>query len=134
VPTNPLSKVLPYLHEAALSGGASGISDGRLLDLFVNGGEDAALKALVQRHSKMVWGVCRRLLTSHHDAEDAFQATFLVLVRKASSILPREKVASWLYGVAKQTKHDRYWNIGPSKPFNPWYQPAIDATTIIFSN
>jgi RNA polymerase sigma factor (sigma-70 family) len=50
----------------------------------------------------MVWGVCRRLL-GQHDAEDAFQATFLVLVRKASSIVPRERVANWLYGVARQT-------------------------------
>ena len=50
----------------------------------------------------MVWGVCRRLL-SHHDAEDAFQATFLVLVRKAASIAPREMVGNWLYGVAHQT-------------------------------
>jgi RNA polymerase sigma factor (sigma-70 family) len=50
----------------------------------------------------MVWGVCRRLL-HHHDAEDAFQATFLVLVRKAAAIVPRERVANWLYGVAHQT-------------------------------
>jgi RNA polymerase sigma factor (sigma-70 family) len=51
----------------------------------------------------MVWGVCRRLLANHHDAEDAFQATFLVLVRKAASIVPREMVGNWLYGVANQT-------------------------------
>jgi RNA polymerase sigma factor (sigma-70 family) len=51
----------------------------------------------------MVWGVCRRVLRSHEDAEDTFQATFLVLVRKAGSIVPREMVANWLYGVAHQT-------------------------------
>src|SRR5262249_24070581 len=60
-----------------------------------------ALAALVQRHGPMVWGVCRRLLT-HHDAEDAFQATFVVLVRKAPTIAPRELVGNWLYGVAHQ--------------------------------
>lgn len=79
------------------------MTDGELLYLFLNGGDNAALAALVRRHAPMVWGVCRRLLRSHHDAEDAFQATFLVLVRKAASVKPREAVGNWLYGVAHQT-------------------------------
>ena len=60
------------------------------------------MTALVHRHGPMVWGVCRRLL-GHHDAEDAFQATFIVLVRKAGTVAPRELVGNWLYGVAHQT-------------------------------
>jgi RNA polymerase sigma factor (sigma-70 family) len=80
----------------------AGLRDGELLGHFVERHDEAALAALVNRHGRMVWGVCRRLL-GHHDAEDAFQATFLVLVRKASSIVPREMVGNWLYGVAHQT-------------------------------
>ncbi|MGE3807530.1 MAG: RNA polymerase sigma factor [Gemmataceae bacterium] len=79
------------------------MTDGELLTLFLDGRDQASLAALVQRHAAMVWGVCCRLLRSHHDAEDAFQATFLVLVRKAASVKPREAVGNWLYGVAYQT-------------------------------
>ena len=70
---------------------------------YVDRGEAAALSALVHRHGPMVWGVCRRILADYHDAEDAFQATFLVFVRRAESIAPRELLANWLYGVAHQT-------------------------------
>jgi RNA polymerase sigma factor (sigma-70 family) len=78
-------------------------TDGQLLERYVRAREEAAFAALVRRHGPMVWGVCRRVLLGHQDAEDAFQATFLVLVRKAASIVPREMVANWLYGVAHQT-------------------------------
>src|SRR5437588_2736067 len=78
-------------------------ADAQLLDDYLHRRDQAALAALVWRHGPMVWGVCRRVLRSHHDAEDAFQATFLVLVRKAASIACRELLANWLYGVAHQT-------------------------------
>ena len=79
------------------------LSDGQLLDHFVERREGAAFEAIVHRHGPMVWSVCRRVLRDHHDAEDAFQATFLVLARRAASVMPREKLGNWLYGVAYQT-------------------------------
>jgi RNA polymerase sigma factor (sigma-70 family) len=95
--------ILNYLRNTALPGEGEEPTDGQLLERFVNRREAAALEVLVRRHGPMVWGVCRRLLGNHHDAEDAFQATFLVLVRKAASIGSRELLANWLYGVALQT-------------------------------
>ena len=79
------------------------LSDGQLLDRFVERREASAFEAIVERYGPLVWGVCRRVLRDHHDAEDAFQATFLVLARRAASVMPREKLGNWLYGVAFQT-------------------------------
>jgi RNA polymerase sigma factor (sigma-70 family) len=84
-------------------GKADGASDGQLLECFLTRGEDGAFAALVRRHGPMVLGVCRRVLRHAQDAEDAFQATFLVLVRRAASVAPREAVGPWLYGVAYRT-------------------------------
>jgi RNA polymerase sigma factor (sigma-70 family) len=78
-------------------------SDGALLSAFVENRDANAFEELVRRHGPMVLGVCQRLLGTWQDAEDAFQAVFLVLVRKASSISPRGLVGNWLYGVARQT-------------------------------
>src|SRR5438105_100856 len=100
--TSPMGEVLQHLRRTLLRDGAK-LTDGQLLEGFLSRREEPALAALVRRHGPMVWGVCRRVLANHHDAEDAFQATFLVLVRKAASIVPREMVANWLYGVAHQT-------------------------------
>ncbi len=84
-------------------GSISGLADGELLGRFAAGHDEAAFEALVVRHGPMVWGVCRRTLRDPNDAEDAFQATFLVLARKASSIAHREMVANWLFAVAHKT-------------------------------
>lgn len=75
-------------------------ADGALLERFVARRDEAAFSELVRRHGPMVLGVCRRVLDSAEDVEDAFQATFMVLGRKAGSIRKRESAASWLYGVA----------------------------------
>jgi RNA polymerase sigma-70 factor (ECF subfamily) len=77
-------------------------SDGELVERFLARREEAAFAALVQRHGPMVLGVCRRLL-EEHDAEDAFQATFLVLFRKAATLRRGSCVGPWLYGVARRT-------------------------------
>src|SRR5438876_11228249 len=103
MPTNQLRQVLQTLRQATLPREEADRTDGQLLERYITSREETAFAALVQRHGPMVWGVCRRVLSSHQDAEDAFQATFLVLVRKAASVVPRDMVANWLYGVAHQT-------------------------------
>lgn len=79
------------------------LSDGDLLARYLANRDADAFAALVRRHGPMVRGVCRRILRHDHDAEDAFQATFLVLVRKANTIKPKDVVGNWLHGVAYQT-------------------------------
>src|SRR5580698_399678 len=95
-----INEVLQHLRWSEFPQNGEGLTDGQLLGRFLEHGDEVAVAALVQRHSSMVWGVCRRVLGNHHDAEDAFQASFLVLVRRARSIVPREMVGNWLYGVA----------------------------------
>jgi RNA polymerase sigma factor (sigma-70 family) len=85
------------------TGTAAGLSDAQLLERFLlchHEAAEAAFAALVERHGPMVLAVCRRVLNDPHDAQDAFQATFLVLVRKAGTIRKRESIAHWLRGVA----------------------------------
>jgi RNA polymerase sigma factor (sigma-70 family) len=78
-------------------------TDGQLLERFLNHRSEAAFETLVRRHGSMVLGVCRRVLRHSQDAEDAFQATFLILVRKAAGLRGRRTVGDWLYGVAHNT-------------------------------
>src|SRR5438132_9171026 len=80
-----------------------GPTDAELLRRYVTARDEAAFELLVWRHGAMVLSTCRRLLELSQDAEDAFQATFLALVRRAGSIGKREALAGWLYRVACRT-------------------------------
>ena len=98
-----MKNVIDHLRSALIRKDGAGLTDGQLLASFIATRDEAAFVALVRRHGRMVLGVCRRILRHEHDAEDAFQATFLVLARKAASVVPREAVGNWLYGVAYRT-------------------------------
>src|SRR5262249_28754757 len=95
-----LTLVLRHIHKIAGEQGARTLRDRQFLARSRAHADEAAFATLVPRHGPLVLGVCRRVLHSVHDADDAFQATFLVLARKAKSIRKQESVGSWLYGVA----------------------------------
>jgi RNA polymerase sigma factor (sigma-70 family) len=100
-----IDSVIGHMRRLAAVAGGVALSDGQLLEAFLARRDEAAFEILVRRHGPMVLGVCRRVLQSGTDADDAFQATFLVLVRKAHTINRPELLASWLYGVAHRTAH-----------------------------
>jgi TIGR03009 family protein len=101
--TASTQRLLQHLRQTVLPPGHGSRTDGQLLEDFLLRREEAAFRALVQRHGAMVLGVCRRVLGDPHDAEDAFQATFLVLVRKAALLRQRDTIGNYLYGVAYHT-------------------------------
>jgi RNA polymerase sigma factor (sigma-70 family) len=101
--------VFGQIHTLYSVGAMAGLGDGQLVERFIarqGEGAELAFAALVERHGPMVFRVCRRFLNDPHDAQDAFQATFLVLVRKAGSLSDRGSVGNWLYGVAARIARD----------------------------
>jgi RNA polymerase sigma factor (sigma-70 family) len=95
-----LNGVLHNLRKVAAVQTYRGLSDRELLERFASARDEAAFTVLIERHGPMVLGVCRRALPNFHDAEDACQATFLVLARKAGSVRKKTSLSSWLHGVA----------------------------------
>jgi hypothetical protein len=100
---SPVSQYLRHLRRSVVVRDRAGMSDRQLLNCYVSTHDEAAFEALVRRHGPMVLGVCRRVLRDPHEADDAFQATFLVLICKAAGVVPGEMLPNWLYGVAHQT-------------------------------
>src|SRR5262249_55523495 len=100
--TGQFTPVLRYIRHFS-GGDGDGQSDTQLLERFTRRGDETAFTALVRRHGPMVLGVCRRGLRDVHAADDAFQATFLLLVRKAGALRQPDLLGPWLHGVAHRT-------------------------------
>src|ERR1700694_5416762 len=97
-----LGEVLRFIYQACAMQGTCDLTDRELLERFLSRRDESAFTFLVRRHGPMVFGVCRRIMGDSHEAEDVFQATFLVLARRTRSLRREESVGSWLFGVAQR--------------------------------
>ena len=100
-------KVLGQICDLIDSRAASKLSDRQLLEMFIARRDAGAFEALLRRYGRLVLSICRRRLSRTEDIEDAFQATFVVLVRKATAIRQSELLGSWLYGVPNASPDGR---------------------------
>src|SRR5262249_53421789 len=98
--TGPGTLLLHHVRRLAGADRAADQSDGELLRRFRRDGDSQAFGEIVRRHGPMVWAACRRVLPRPQDAEDVFQATFLLLPRKAGGLTRYDTLGGWLYGVA----------------------------------
>ncbi len=118
--------VLTSISQLFRLGAVSGLDDGVLLERFATRNDEAAFAALVAQHGPMVLGVCRRIVRDEHDVEDAFQATFLVLVQRANSIKDPGRLGPWLHGVARRVAmRARAQAIRRRSRSGPSQQPAV---------
>jgi RNA polymerase sigma factor (sigma-70 family) len=130
VPHRRSSGLVHYIRTLAVASAVTKLADAELLQGFRAKRDEDAFQALVQRHGAMVLSVCRRVLHDAHEAEDAFQATFLVLSRTAGRVRSPGSVASWLYGVAYRVatrmkasasrRHFHEMRAGAKEPQDPW--------------
>ena len=102
MPSAMFGEVIRYLHKVCAIDGARDLTDRELLERFLVHRDEIAFAFLVQRHGPMIFNVCRRVLGDSHEAEDVFQATFLVLVRRTRSLGGKGSVGGWLHGVAER--------------------------------
>jgi RNA polymerase sigma factor (sigma-70 family) len=116
-----------HLHQLLGTHRSHELTDAELLQRFVTHREETAFAALLQRHGRLVMGVCRRVLPRTQDAEDAFQATFLTLVRRAGSIRNTEAVGSWLYCVARRIATKVGVDMARRSAREKSFAPGIDA-------
>jgi RND family efflux transporter MFP subunit len=110
-----LYQLLRHLRRVAAPG-AGVLTDADLLARFADGRDEAAFEALVWRHGPLVFGVCRRVLGHTQDAEDAFQASFLILARKAGTVRRRAAIGPWLYRVAERVALRSRGRVRPAAP------------------
>ena len=109
-----LGAALRELNRLFAEGVSTGLSDARLLERFLSQRDPGAFEVLVGRHGPMVMAVCRAILRDQHDAEDAFQATFLVLVKKGATIRGRDALAGWLHQVGASRRDPGQYRRGPA--------------------
>src|SRR5262249_8944659 len=103
MPSRQHNSVIRCLRRAVSVSQSAHLSDGELLTLYLASRDEPSFEALLHRHGPVVLGVCRRILQNEADAHDAFQATFLVFLRKAATIVPRDMAGNGLHGVAYKT-------------------------------